>query len=1754
MTTELNELNANTSLQAPLESKPEPMPMEVETEAIETPQAEPAKESLPAPTAPKETGVKNPVKKPDATEQTELKWKDLFKNNPLQVPQIVVQGCGANDFSMTEEEREYRICSVVNRSWYAAHHGESKEQVRSSWPELRSRLAEELKVRDDEREIYMALGLRYDEKHIQKIAAEAYKRSYQAGLDNEQAADLSELRNQLPLEYHESLDVLAANAYDDGNLEYSKYSAIADTLATGFDSIAAMEEDYFPAYNVLSNAPDLWAAVNRLSSMPEEKRKLVYYLAIKKNRAGRKRMYAEEGTLSRMHRAWKRGVSNMGLNILQLGGQYASTLMDDIGDVVGIDSLRHSSRDLDKFMRICREVRLATQNEVIPLERVDSSLAETLLLTAAEAAPAAIVSCTGGTGFLTLATSSMGASVGDARLRSSDSNQKKQLGAGILSGAVQASIFMGMNRMGGRMFERTVNTFMKQKGLSAGAFSWAALNASARIGVDASALFLAGKAAGAADLLLQENASRMDNVDSGIDWEQYVAGLTDEDVNLREAAAMLPYLLIGSGRAALRDFRASERLIGDGDRLAAWGIPEQKIREIMNERDIDRRNTLLREALCMNKVWSGPGFILDHIRAMRLLNTKYFNGFERPDVVVDFLKLPAESAAVKRPETGARSLEEMINTPNHARERSGYLAVSDRQRYKEAMTLWDEWWVRSNIASYSSRVQLGEWVAKHPDHSARYERTTRYLQDYQDRANGIPGRMRNTAIYAPNAENERRALLRDRVSEIQDLSYQYLMNVNPLDSILFKDYAVSKVRADAEKTRMEFLGAVGRAVIRAGQGQPHQENMKEFSEYFQNQYLRKKYRKRGAYLTWLKELPPDYLSKMHEHALRPDAPEYAAYPELQEAYRIYLGIRTNTELLIELIPMMEDFQTSLSRGMTPSQAYAHIIERELGYNPEQLRSYPTDELAYPANKTPMEEYSLKNAELCEKYMRLSGASLEQSVGDDGQTYWRLKRPDGTFSRWHENPSYAMNDVAANAALTFMPMGQGIHLHWLRAARADKVNLNDTPQAEDMQFSGYDQICSYAMRDLTRYWLESAPYFQPGFIPERTRHRFLRREDYGTGLEPMYHTYTDDAAALTFDLHTMATPYGMASARFFTYWKRALDAGILPPEQAESFLRSIGSDWLEHTDKLEPVADAMERHAALAQDMGKFSTCYFLLKAPELPIPSTVKEWLGYAAFCPPATIAEEMPEIVPLGSGHVGIVRWSNRRIATQLQELLPQVEQLRERFGSTTVDVPAISEHLTRAMGYDVAQNQEQSWCHYLCDESALHAASPAYWELLRSPEKGWQLMPATEQAMLSEYVSPFLEKNPPPGQQAGQNAVESALHNLDEMLKQVDNMHAYSYNGSIVNQLSVMGQPAHAEQMSDAVEEPLYTPLPFYYPQGIQQRVPVLVADAEQMAVFESPEARHALLFLDTLRRYPSSMPYAVDSTIWWNNVRYGGKKGKAPSGLEDYTPLRPLGRIVKLLGDVHEMCLTKNTEFMSFCGVPIPNLTPEELRHPALTSMTVYRRLGGAETLPYTTQLSRLMPGDPTSTDVRERHPYVVEVRDGAYFSGNKLVRDASDPLLTLQALPSYTRTQYRNIKDESSTQGFEDFFNSALDALLAIEKRGDDFMVDRRSGALSLQELLMRLYEDTNFSAGIIGNKSIQELTPPALRALRLAADLISCMVAPRQPAHPLAKRAFERLRSTLRHMRRDTSYRESVEHMLRKANQELKDKVNNMIKL
>ena len=93
--------------------------------------------------------------------------------------------------------------------------------------------------------------------------------------------------------------------------------------------------------------------------------------------------------------------------------------------------------------------------------------------------------------------------------------------------------------------------------------------------------------------------------------------------------------------------------------------------------------------------------------------------------------------------------------------------------------------------------------------------------------------------------------------------------------------------------------------------------------------------------------------------------------------------------------------------------------------------------------------------------------------------------------------------------------------------------------------------------------------------------------------------------------------------------------------------------------------------------------------------------------------------------------------------------------------------------------------------------------------------------------------------------------------------------------------------------------------------------------------------------------------------------------------------------------------------------------------------------------------------------------------------------------------------------------------------------------------------MRLFEDTNYSAGVLGRQSIHELTPPVLRSLRLAADIISCLAAPYSASSPQAVQAFKRLQNTVTRIKNNTMQRETLEHILTRGSQYLLDKVSEM---
>ena len=1687
-------------------------------------------------------------------ENVEIYWHQVYTGDPACVPSAIRNAAGANEPGLTPEEREYRICTAVNRSWYADHKNMPREKVLAEWPGLRRGLADELGVADDEREIYMALSARHDWQKLHTASVEIYERSYKAALYGEPAPPLHDILAPLSPEYQEAAKTVAAHADTEARMWRERHSGLIDELANGMVFFTAIEDDFISAGDALGASPALLSAVDTLADMPAEERSLIIALAVHESKKRRSENMGDddESISSRVVRGLRRGSASLGMGALQSLSNLGISAMNNLGKQLGISSMQNAAAAWDKRMRVLREVRHATQQQVIPLITPHSTATEIYLLNAVESVPAAIMAGSGVPGFATLTVAGAGDSIAEARLRSPETPQEYHLAAGVISGAVQASIFMGISRVGGNLLEKNINNFMRARGQGMTAFSWAALNSMAGMSAESVKLLLAGKAAQASDLALHELAGQASGKASGIDWQQYGESLTDVETNMREYASLLPFLLIGSGRLALRHFRAPHNILGDGSRLLEWGIAPEKVSQILNERNIALKGEMLREALCGSKVWSGPGFIIEAVKALRLLNSDYFRGFSSPEVVRDFLNLPAEASVIQRKDYGTRSPEEMHNTPDHAKDRYNYKGTRRSERFKNAITLWDEWWTRSHINSHSSRVQTGEWQLIYGADTARYERMSRYLKELNTAGDKVPRRMQPLGIYAPHAEQERRALLQDRVAELQDLSYQFLMNVNPLETMVGKDLSPERMRKDAERTREEFLGNIGKALVNTGLGTPREESLGQLCDWFQGYYLRKKYREnsRGARIDWIRAVPPDYLRKMSEHAPQHEHRAYAAYPELLEAYRIFLGVRANTELLMDLLPMTEDFQTALSRGMSPAQAYSYLAERELGYKAEHLKSFPAEQVAQSLNTTPMPEFTRLNEGRCNDFMQLTGTAIDAQEGDDGKTYYRLRRPNGEVSRWHENVVFAMNDVAANAALTFLPLGKNAGAHWVDMAHSGNVDLTQMPYASDAEFSGYDRLCHQAMQDLTAHWLESAPYLQPGLRTERLRHRFAPNESYGTGLSPVYREeYAAGQPYLSFDAHTTATPVGLATARFYTFWHRQFNADILPAAQAADFLRSLGEPWLQEVQQLPATTDKTAHHDAVANLMARFSLQYFLAKLPKLPVPKSVKEWVGYAAFCPPVETADKMPDFIAMGKKHNGIMRYTNRRVAAALREQIQHVATLRQRYGDAPLPHADIDTLMQRAMGLDTAGNAEQAWCYRYANGEALQVISEPFLLLLRDPLKGWATMQNREQQQLQEYLQPFLQNNPAPNAREGDSPITAALSNLDAVLRQYPQLHFMSPAGRQQERILTLELPEIPLQTEDLLAEPVYAEQGFPYAQRLKEAGEFRDFPLADYPELTTPEALHAMQLQDILRAYPATMPYTAAEGIHWQGQAYGGKTGKAPAGLEQHKPTRPLVGIMRLLREAHELCADKQAEFIDICGVPIPNLSPQELDCADLRNITVYRQILHGLRGRSITHLSRLMPGDLTAPDSRERSPYVTEVRDGIYQGEhNTALQETDAPQAAMIPLQYYVHAMHRKYAERHMQDSFTRSIDHALDSLATAVENDPRFMEHRFSGGISLPEVLMRLFEDSNFGGGVLGKQHLHELAPPALRLLRLAADIISCVAAPRNAQAPQAIKALKRLQNTMQRMQKGKPQREILQRLLMRGTQLLREKI------
>ncbi len=1628
-------------------------------------------------------------------------WRGVLTGAAETVPDAVRERAGLDDAGLTEEQRDYRLLSTINRSWAADNLGLSREQVRSGWPQLRRELAERYRVGDDEQELFTALSLEAQDAPQREQATALYEQHYRSALLGK------------PLELPDSAELpfareLASEAQSRGGALRRQYLPLASQVAEGLNVFASLEEDAVAAPRVFSSSPELVSSIESLAELDERSRQLVYAMAQEEFRQQHPEKH--RGLFHTALRSVRRGATGMGMGVGQALAHTAVATLDSLGRALGEErgeALHEQARALDLRARITEELRQVLYEEVMPLQvSEEAGLAGQLFVDAAGATPAAAVAFCGGAGFATLSLSGMGEAVSAARSRAPEGSHWLQYLAGVVGGGIQASIYAGMSRVGGQMLSNTINRFARASGTGVGGYTLASLGVLGSLGVEEAKLLFAAKTADAVGLGAQELASRLDKTASNIDWKAYGENALDVELNLREAAMTLPFILIGSGRVALRHFRSRDAVLGDGYALQRWGIDEATCEAIMKEGDINRQGDMLRDALRGSRRWSAPGFVAEAMRALRLLNTDYYQGFKDPQVVRDFLQLPSQSSLVPRPPLEVLSPE----NPEHAArllERHGSLDKVNRNRLWEATQLREEWLQKAHIVEKSPENELMLPTS---------ERRNHYATELRQVGGIVPHYLLSGGSYAPQGEAARMAVFRDRSAELQNLSFQMLLTLYPLDALTHSTRGLNHLRQSCEATRQLMLTAVGRSILRRATGVPEEEALDELGNSISQYFSQRRYSSFPP--GWMSRVSPSYTRKLDEYAQITWSQELADMPvELQDAYRVALGARACASALYELLPALPDFQTSLARGLSPLEAYVHLLSRELEVPLGELPEVKEMLQVHGRRGTDMRAFRLHNEKIFDSYSRLTGYGFESSRSDaGGRELWRVRRPDGSYTRWHRRWSDAMNDMVANASLIFQPLSCN-RVEPFRVLDPNKpYDLNAVARSDSEQFTGYDNLCRVALRDTARSWLESAPYALPGFELSA-----LRKPTYlGGSRSPLNRLLKEEEASqsVQVDSTQLSSPLRLAQARFCTYWWRQLSSGLLSAEKAGDELvklRVISPEELERVKNIAkprlkprgknvplkntPPPNVSGMHRALAEHLTDFSMRYFLGHLDDMPLPGSAREWFRLAPLCPlkPEEVHGKAVRL-SLRDEQDRLTCAHNRMAASELREAVPAVADMRRAEREGLLMGSPLLEGLRRAIGLNQVQNLEQAWCANRSGQEAMMTCSPLFWKLMEQPVVGWQAMDAAEQGALRRGLEIICRNEPVPSAMEAEARGESpdyvlhALQNLQDVLEDYPNLHRYGLESTGDDAFVRLLQPDEPWQGEKLFSVPEEAPVPPYTAGPLKTDFQLGQKEPLPESLRMDSRVLPALELLEQLRSYPSSRPYTRREGIQWKNELYGGLWGRHPRGLErGWKSEEPLVDLIGMLYYIGRLQaeLPEGGQ-LSPLASRLPELRNEKLDLRALRNVTLYR----SEENP--SVLCRLMPGESESANSIARAPYIVQSIAGAHIGNSLALRKPEDMYRSYVPLESFVPYRSRMGTEKVRRSFSRASVDYTLSGMLSEAVRTTE-QENPLGGIAGLRELLMRFAEDTGFSRSLAGI-SPQQLSYGQIEGLRLARELLLCV--------------------------------------------------------
>lgn len=1628
-----------------------------------------------------------PLLPPGQQAKKDTYWKSLLTSDVHTIPNAIRDKILDKANDLTEEEQDYQLCAAINRSWAVDHLDVSRETVQSAWPQYRGRLARRLNVANTDEDVFLALSARESEKPLRQAGSEAYIIAYTAGLEGKREYDITAQLKTLSADHADNARGLATRAHEEGMAKRRRLMPLARLIKSGVESLASLEEDAVPTMRVLRHAPELTRAVRELGQMTREERNVALHVARSIMPMPAPGGDTGEGVMRVVQRAMRRGASSGGIHLAQGVAQLGASVLRRAGKDNAETLTAKWAEKVDKYSIVFDELRRLTQDELLPLQPPKSSgFAGQFMVDMGSALPEIVLSFIKSpvAGAITYARD-LGQSTMDIRHRAPEAKPDVALTAGALGLLVQKQMEGLFSRVGGEKLAKSISRLVKQRGGGVKKFALHGAGVSRAMAFELMRELIGGKMGQMAGLLTQEAVMKSQQTASNIDWRQFGESVVDVNVNLREAALELPFILLGAGHVALRDFRAPRDVLKkDAAALIPWGISEAERKKIAAETDIDKQGELVRLALVNSPRWGGLEFSERAARALRLLNFNYFTEFNDPGFVQDFLKLPPLEAYTNKADTA--KVEEF--PPDSVLER-GIFSVQhrdDTEYQTQLMELWGNEWRKAHYMDDASHFPAPEWELSRVEEPS-LKRLAQYVNEvHRAKYTFIPRRLRREGLYAPFADVERKVLLRDRVADVNSISHLLALHSLSMDSRAEQRVSVSDMRKHVQETREKYLSNVAASVLRIMQGEDKKAVYHEMEKGLLTDIRDNLYSLPDA-PKWLRKI-----SKWDFEGLPSfDMDGWATWspwinnPDMIEVHRICAGTRANIGMLAELLPLTTDYFAGVARGMTPLQASHHILLREFGFNPQHLPEQVQAALAENQSAAAFAEFCAENEKIFTLTHRMFGENLLQDTSPDGQPLWAIKRADGTQSPWHSSPQQAINDYVLNARAyvrLFDPWG-------FLPPESVMEGKNFRGEADDWfgsrnPFNGHDQLFSHASRDMLQLMDERAAFLQPGHLVNREHNHFCPIDsDLDDGVTPLFTKVEPDYGRYFVNQFTVTSPVAYLQSRSRVFWERMLGSRQVTPEQLETFLMKVEKEFpqmkaaMEHHFK-DPNVEyrrrwSRTRNAALANKMSVYSTCYLISNLHLLDLPDSVRSWMMLTPLAP--TMDDTKPvggergkqrRSVPRGKLDRGLMTWINRTASEKMRRLAPMLESMRGKSLFHEED-KYMKKLFDMSIGKDPVMQLEQGWIQLLCGEEVLRSMNQRWLNFMYSPMAGWHGLSKYEKQHLADFMAPLIRQGEDVAMAektfddrlANMNNVERLeleLEALDLTLAENPHMRQYGYVDPSQPFASMLLVDKKMPGLKQA-EEPNYLGLPLYEGSHV---VGCSVVPYGKFAMAEDtpPDVGRALHILSRLRMYPIVRPVFKGGQISWNGVVYGGSKGKPPHRLDQWEVVEnPLESLLQMRDKVEQLEEAELEDTVANFDLLYNSILPNT-HDEVYGNITVYRHPEKAM------HICRLMPGEPFALHPRVTNPYVVQSIKGAYIIQRKmadtpaLMEEAIQPLENFRPWGDQNRTSVR--MEDGRTMAIRRNLNLLVNHPM-------DFNRDDTPFNASPREMLMRLAVDTGF---------------------------------------------------------------------------------------